>query len=305
MGSPHQATYRAGSVALYCIMHYASVLALLVTFGASLCASKDIKICSFNVQSFGTKKASQPSIMTMLAKIFTRYDVCLMQEIKDKSGEAMDALMKYIDQEVGRDKYGKEKYGIIKSRRIGKVGSSYQEQYAYIYKKKVLRPRKTAVYKEPIATMFDREPYAAKFRIRRKRTGVKEFALAGIHIAPKKAVKELNFMDEVYDWMVKYFNTKDAILMGDFNADCSYVTKKKFKTIGLWTDSRFKVQISDDGDTTVAKSDCAYDRFVTTGRLSEQSKSAQTYRYDIEHHLSEQQAEKISDHYPIEITLTV
>ena len=49
--------------------------------------------------------------------------------------------------------------------------------------------------------------------------------------------------------------------MGDFNADCAYVTEDQFNDIELWTDSRFKMLISNDADTTVStNTDCAYDR---------------------------------------------
>ena len=52
-----------------------------------------------------------------------------MQEIKDKSGEAMDILQTYMDSESGSGTYG-----MIISPRLGEEGSTYREQYAYIYK---------------------------------------------------------------------------------------------------------------------------------------------------------------------------
>lgn len=50
------------------------------------------------------------------------------------------------------------------------------------------------------------------------------------------------------------------MFLGDFNADCSYVGKKDWSSIRLRTSEVFKWLISDDTDTTVGNSDCAYDR---------------------------------------------
>ncbi len=50
------------------------------------------------------------------------------------------------------------------------------------------------------------------------------------------------------------------MLMGDFNADCSYVTTSQWSSIRLRTSSAFQWLIPDSADTTVTSTDCAYDR---------------------------------------------
>ena len=47
--------------------------------------------------------------------------------------------------------------------------------------------------------------------------------------------------------------------MGDFNADCSYLSKTKRNNLALRAEG-YHWLIPDDWDTTVAASDCAYDR---------------------------------------------
>ena len=47
--------------------------------------------------------------------------------------------------------------------------------------------------------------------------------------------------------------------MGDFNADCSYLSKTKRRNLALRAEG-YHWLIPDDWDTTVAASDCAYDR---------------------------------------------
>lgn len=53
------------------------------------------------------------------------------------------------------------------------------------------------------------------------------------------------------------------MLLGDFNADGSYVSKKEMKGIRIYTDKNFHWLIKDKVDTTTStKNDHTYDRFV-------------------------------------------
>lgn len=53
---------------------------------------------------------------------------------------------------------------------------------------------------------------------------------------------------------------QDVMLMGDFNADCSYVTSSQWSSIRLRTSSTFQWLIPDSADTTATSTNCAYDR---------------------------------------------
>ena len=53
---------------------------------------------------------------------------------------------------------------------------------------------------------------------------------------------------------------QDVIFAGDFNADCSYLGVTKWDQVTFRSDDRFLWLIGDHVDTTVALSDCAYDR---------------------------------------------
>uniref|UniRef100_H0V4D4 Uncharacterized protein n=1 Tax=Cavia porcellus TaxID=10141 RepID=H0V4D4_CAVPO len=52
----------------------------------------------------------------------------------------------------------------------------------------------------------------------------------------------------------------DVILMGDFNAGCSYVTSSQWSSIRLRTNPAFQWLIPDTADTTVTSTHCPYDR---------------------------------------------
>ncbi len=51
------------------------------------------------------------------------------------------------------------------------------------------------------------------------------------------------------------------VILGDLNADCSYLSKTKMANIYLRNDPAYKWLIGDDADTTVGRQQCAYDRY--------------------------------------------
>lgn len=91
-------------------------------------------------------------------------------------------------------------------------------------------------------------------------TVLKQFALGGIHIAPDDAVEEIQALKEVFIDIQQKFGLGDIMIMGDLNADCSYVPKKRWAEISLKSDASYHWLLGDDEDTTVSKTHCAYDR---------------------------------------------
>ena len=91
---------------------------------------------------------------------------------------------------------------------------------------------------------------------------LREFALGGIHIAPDIAVEEIKALKEVFVDVQQKFGVRDIMMMGDLNADCSYVPNYKWSNIALKADPSYHWLISDSVDTTVSNTNCAYDRYV-------------------------------------------
>ena len=77
---------------------------------------------------------------------------------------------------------------------------------------------------------------------------------------PTDAVTEIDHLVDVYDDAKTRFGINDAIIMGDFNAGCTYVNDD-WSSIRLATDHRFYWLINDVKDTTSASTECAYDRY--------------------------------------------
>ena len=92
--------------------------------------------------------------------------------------------------------------------------------------------------------------------------GLPQFFLVGIHTKPSKAFSEINALVDVYDEAVNHYGTENGIILGDFNADCSYLSQKRYNKLELVTDSRFTWLLDNNVDTTTKNSNCAYDRCV-------------------------------------------
>lgn len=123
------------------------------------------------------------------------------------------------------------------------------------------------------------------------------------------------------------------ILLGDFNADCASLNKKRLAELALRTEAGFRWVIADGEDTTVrASTHCAYDRIVLHGeRCQSLLSSAAAFNFPRSFRLNEEevkgrgrdgltaksprptltlsptafpQALNISDHYPVEVELS-
>ena len=91
---------------------------------------------------------------------------------------------------------------------------------------------------------------------------VSEMVFIGFHANPTDVVREIDSLVDVYDDVLKQWKIENVVIMGDFNAACSYVKDKDWKNIRLATDKRFWWLIDDCQDTTVQGTRCAYDRYV-------------------------------------------
>ncbi|KAG8570634.1 hypothetical protein GDO81_011360, partial [Engystomops pustulosus] len=151
--------------------------------------------------------------------------------------------------------------------------------------------------------VFAREPYIVRFAL--ELTALPDLVIIPQHTEPEKAGTELEALYDVFTEVRRRWRCKNVVLMGDFNAGCKYLSKKKTKSLRLSKDPDFQWLISDGTDTTVKEStSCAYDRIVIYGEeLRNLVKSAGIYNFTKELRLSEAGALKVSDHYPVEMDL--
>ncbi|XP_010784898.1 deoxyribonuclease-1-like 1 [Notothenia coriiceps] len=104
---------------------------LLLSFLLGVCGvqgASSFKICAFNLHHFGESKVKKSNVVHTLARIITRCDVCLLQEVRDMKGKAVPQLLDRLN------RYDPDhEYASVASERLGR-SSSYQEQYVFVYR---------------------------------------------------------------------------------------------------------------------------------------------------------------------------
>ncbi|XP_071479326.1 deoxyribonuclease-1-like [Diadema antillarum] len=268
------------------------LLAFLVTLGMVSSVFGVANIAAFNIQVFGQSKIGKPDVVDELEKIISRYDLVLIQEIRDSAGTAIVELLDKVND------HSSNTYAMDIGPRVGRTSS--KEQYAYFYRTDMFWVKDSFTYSDP-GDLFEREPYVVHFGIKTSAvTGVDDFSVIGLHSKPDDAVNELDEMMNVYEAAKSKFGNENSILMGDFNADCNYVRSSDWSSISIRTDSSFEWLISDYADTTVKSTDCAYDRIVLAGSaMKSAGYGGGVFDYQTAYGLSDDLAEDVSDHYPV------
>jgi len=263
------------------------VIVFLISLLIAFPAHAKVTIASFNIQVFGTTKASKTDVMNVLADTVSQFDIVAIQEIRDKTGTAIEKLEGMVDG-LGTN------YIVITGPRLGRTTS--KEQYAFMYRSDTIEPVGSVyTYPEPTGTdPFHREPFIARFKTT---SGNFDFVLITIHTDPDEATQEIHALDDVLAQAKHNFpNEEDFIILGDLNADCSYYDESQVNPITntVWL-------ISNAVDTTVrTTTECTYDRIIVTPQANEEyTGTAGIFRFDQKHNLNNATALEVSDHYPV------
>ncbi|KAM6299406.1 deoxyribonuclease-1-like 2 [Aegotheles albertisi] len=270
-------------------------LSLLAT--TLLCpATATLRVGAFNIQAFGDTKMSNEAVAGVIINILRRYDVVLVQEVRDSDLSAVTELMERLNS------MSTSPYDYEISDPLGR--ENYKEMYLFLYRTDMVSVVDTYQYEDP-QDIFSREPFILK--VSAPHTKAKEFVLVPLHSAPHDAVAEIDALYDVYLAIVNKWGTDNIMFLGDFNADCAYVQASDWAAIRLRSSDVFKWLIPDGTDTTVGRSDCAYDRIVVCGAKLKRSivpNSAAVYNFQHAFQLEQEEALAVSDHYPVEVKLT-
>ncbi|XP_045561425.1 deoxyribonuclease gamma isoform X2 [Salmo salar] len=231
-----------------------------------------MKVASFNIQKFGQRKLSNPNTLATLVKIVSRYDIIVILEVVDESGTSVEKFLKELNKDDLVDLVNTWQY---EDNQAGDVDA------------------------------FAREPYILRFKC--LHSVLEDLVLIPVHTKPEDSVKELDELYDVFLEVTKKWKTDNVMILGDFNADGSYLSKKGMKAIRIRSDKNFHWLIKDDVDTTAnTGNDNTYDRIVIYGVDMLNAivpNSAKPFNFQIAYGLSEEDALKVSDHYPVEVEL--
>ena len=253
--------------------------------------SEVARIATFNIKVFGETKMSKPEVVSVLVDTVLQYDMVSVQEIKDIDQTVPYDFLEQINNRSNNT------WDMLLSERSGQQedDTSYQEQYAFYYNTTVFSPINGSLYNDSEFDLFQKEPYIGSFELLNEsgnNSGF-NFTLINIHTKPAIAMEEINALHTVVqDYQQQNPNEPDIVILGDYNADCSYASSEE-----LWQspmrNSNYTWLIPDSADTTVASSECAYDRIVTTGDLSGRLVGSWGINY------TSFNSSNVSDHYPV------
>ena len=261
---------------------------------------------SFNIQVFGQAKYGKTVVKDKIVEILKRYDAVTVQEIRNADETAFPALVNDMNN-------GTDTFGWRTGARQGSTSS--KEQYGFIWKTQKLALHNAYDY-EDVNGWFERPPTVAYFNVLNENNAVQKLAVISTHIKPvtgatnQDTEDEINHLFDVYqDAIVNEPDYVDAIIAGDMNADCTYV--KEPTNLEFYQNKNVTWLIGFDEDTTVKTTDCAYDHMVLLGPNIQSAYAspavfdyAQFYGTDAIFYQDEAITELISDHYPVEVTIS-
>jgi endonuclease/exonuclease/phosphatase family metal-dependent hydrolase len=246
-----------------------------------------IRIASFNIEAFGDAKASRREVMYTLAEIIRKFHVVAIQEIRTTNAYHLPNFVKLIN-ETGRH------YDHVIGDRLG--NTSQKEQYAFIFDADVVEVDRQSVYTvgDP-DNLLHREPLVASFRTRGPQpTEAFTFILVNVHTDPNAVPAELEALAEAFRVVRRASRGEDDVIMlGDFNADDAHLGRLAEIPDVAPLVSRVASNTRENRllDNIVIHKPSTTEYAGVSGVLN--------FRTELGLQLSLDQAEQISDHYPV------
>lgn len=250
-----------------------------------------IRIAAFNIQAFGNTKMGQQHIILRLADIIRKFDIVALQEVRSQNDYLIPNFVQLVNT-PGQNLAGRQ-YDYVIGPRVGRT-KGYEEQYVFIFDtQRILVDRQSVYTISDPDDLMHREPLVATFITREVHPDEAfTFTLVNVHTDPDEVPEEMDALAEVYRVVRRSSRQEDdVILLGDFNADDRHLHRLGqlpgiFPTIaGVWTNTLQNSQL--DNIIIHQPSTTEY-----TGRSGV---------FDVmrNYNLTEQQALKLSDHFPV------
>jgi hypothetical protein len=304
-----------------------NLLILAIALGTYASA---VRIGSFNLHQYGAKKAANAALTDVTAGIISDFDIAVIQEISDVSLKAPVVLHEALN------RISSSPYTMALSPRLG--NSATKEQYIFFNREATsgVEIVESYTYEDP-NNDFEREPFIATFKVKKPgKSGVKLFTIMDVHLRPDAAYKELLDMRSVIEDFItihpQYFDQtskslKDALeqnvvgatidnkpslksphpilIIGDFNADCSYISPTRQASLQTIDYVDFAWMITNEVKTNTRQT-CTYDRILINGDNFINAivpGSNTTVNYQEELGMTLTQALGVSDHFAVKFDI--
>jgi len=310
-------------------MHFVSnILVLAIALGTYVSA---VRIGSFNLHQYGPKKSANATLTKVVAEIINDFDLAIIQEMSDASLKAPYVLFEALNQISSSSPYT-----MTLSPRAGR--STTKEQYIFFNREGTsgVQLVDSYMYADP-QDLFEREPLVGTFKVNKPgKSGVKLFTIMDVHLRPDAAYQELLDMRHVIeDFITKnpqYFdqtstslndaleqNVIDAtannkpslktnhpiLIIGDFNADCSYISPARQESLQKINYVDFTWMITNEIKTNTRQT-CTYDRILINGDNFVNAivpHSNTTVNYQEKFGMTLNEALGVSDHFPVKFDI--
>jgi len=312
-------------------MQYISRVFLFVV--VLVLSASAVRIGSFNLKQYGSKKAANATLTNLVAQLINDFDLAIIQEITDVSLKAPHVL------HAALNKLSPSRpYTMTLSERVGDTTS--KEQYIFFNRNSAsgLELVSASVYDDKVNDYFERAPFIATYKVKKPgKSGIKIFTIMNVHFRPDDAYQEsINMRHVIKDFIIRhpeYFSetsksyaealkqnvlnptaqkkpslkTQHPILIvGDFNADCTYISAKNQQLLRNIFFADFTWMINNQVKTNTRQT-CTYDRILVNGLNFVNaivSKSNTTVDFAKKFGMTLDNALHISDHFPIKFDIT-
>ncbi len=248
----------------------------------------ELRIAAFNVQVFGLSKMDKPMVVEALTQIINRFDLVMIQEVRDLSETAIIELQEQINA------VSLHPYELFLSERLGRTQS--KEQLAFLYRADKLRFVEGETVADP-QDLYERPPVWTRFEHLESEMIIN---ILGAHLDPDVVPSEIEALyNEFARYHLRAIEGEAAIVMGDFNAGCRYLTDSELAVATLFQTENLVSLLSDEIDTTTTSTYCPYDRILVGGAMIDSVLESGVYLYDQALGLTGEVTRSVSDHYPV------
>lgn len=248
----------------------------------------ELRVSAFNVQVFGLSKMDKAEVVEALTQIITRFDLVMIQEVRDISETAIVELLNRVNS------VSPQPYALFLSERLGRTSS--KEQLAFLYREDKLRFVSGETVADP-DDLYERPPVWAQFEFIEKQSLIH---ILGTHLDPDAVPTEIEALyNEFALYQINANQDESVLVMGDFNAGCRYLNDDELAMSTLFNTENLVSLIGDDLDTTTTSTYCPYDRLLAGGLVSDHVLESGVYQFDQVLGLTGELTRAVSDHYPV------
>jgi len=243
-----------------------------------------ISIASFNIQVFGQSKINDAESIKVIVDICRRFDIMAIQEVRSSDQSLVPNFVQMLNAE-GRQ------YDYLVGPRQGRTTS--KEQYVFVFDKQKIEVTNVGFVVPDEADKLHRPPVASRFTVRS--SGPKpgfSFVLANVHTDPDETATEIAALAKAFQFIQANMpGEDDVIMLGDFNEG-----ESKYAELAQLPNMAWAIS----GTTTNTARTKAYDNlFFESDKTTEFLGTSGVFDFQKEYNLSDAQALKVSDHFPV------